>query len=257
MSALVTLRDGQPVTTTLAIAEGTDNDHASVIKLVRTYEADLAEFGPVVFEARSQAKGNSGFEIANPGAGRPTEFANLNEPQAALLMTYMRNTPIVRTFKKALVREFFSMATQLRGKRRTPPRMTVKASESIAAHFLMAKALEGAGVSVGMATSVALDAIHRDTGLTTEPYRLALPAVENPCALNQTEVGEEIGLSPVEVGKRLRALGLMADDSAGNRYVTDAGKQYGAMIPFTKNGHSGIEPRWRREVAEVLKGATA
>ncbi|SMF96077.1 Phage regulatory protein Rha (Phage_pRha) [Methylomagnum ishizawai] len=125
VAPIVALTDGVPTTTTLAIAEGAKTEHASVIKLVRTYLADLEEFGRVAFETRSQAKSNSGFEIANSdkgsdlksnpsGAGRPTEYARLNEQQTTLLFTYMKNTPIVRGFKRRLVREFYDMARSLR-----------------------------------------------------------------------------------------------------------------------------------------------
>lgn len=96
---IVIIKDGDAVTTTLAIAEGTFNDHASVIKLVRTYQADLEEFGLLDF--RSESTG-----------GRPTEYVFLNEPQSTLLLTYMRNTDIVRAFKKKLVREFWEMVQQ-------------------------------------------------------------------------------------------------------------------------------------------------
>lgn len=117
---IVTVANGQAVTTSLAIAQGTENDHASVIKLVRNYLADLEEFGGVTFEMRSQAKTNSGFEIQNTqgsdfksnpsGGGRPTEYAVLNEQQSTLLLTYMRNSDIVRRFKKALVKAFFELS---------------------------------------------------------------------------------------------------------------------------------------------------
>ena len=101
---IVIIKDGDAVTTTLAIAEGTQNDHASVIKLARTYQADLEEFGPVGFEIHV---------VTRPqGGGTPTEFAILNEPQSTLLLTYMRNTDIVRAFKKKLVREFWELVQQ-------------------------------------------------------------------------------------------------------------------------------------------------
>lgn len=97
---LVTLNSDEAVTTTLAIAEGTENDHASVIKLVRTYITDLEEFGLLDFKSESTG-------------GRPTEYANLNEQQATLILTYMRNSDAVRGFKKRLVHAFFQMAQQL------------------------------------------------------------------------------------------------------------------------------------------------
>lgn len=101
---IVIIKDGDAVTTTLAIAEGTLNDHASVIALARRYQADLEDFGLVRFEIRPRESGQHG--------GGDTEFAILNEPQSTLLLTYMRNTDIVRAFKKTLVREFWEMVQQ-------------------------------------------------------------------------------------------------------------------------------------------------
>lgn len=102
--SIVIIKDGDAVTTTLAIAEGTFNDHASVIKLVRAYQADLEDFGLVRFEIQPRLPGQHG--------GGDTEFAILNEPQSTLLLTFMRNTDIVRAFKKKLVREFWEMVQQ-------------------------------------------------------------------------------------------------------------------------------------------------
>ena len=101
---IVIIKDGDAVTTTLAIAEGTLNDHASVIALARRYQADLEDFGLVRFEIRPREAGQHG--------GGDTEFAILNEPQSTLLLTYMRNTDIFRAFKKKLVREFWEMVQQ-------------------------------------------------------------------------------------------------------------------------------------------------
>jgi len=101
MNNIVTLNNGQAVTTSLAIAEGTENEHASVIKLVRTYQADLSEFGRVGFEIAP-------FETA--GGMQSREVAILNEQQATLLLTYMRNSEIVRRFKMHLVKAFFELA---------------------------------------------------------------------------------------------------------------------------------------------------
>lgn len=103
MNALVTLTDGQAVTTSLAIAEGTENQHKNVLELVRTYEADLAEFGRVAFETRP---------FATAGGTQQREVAILNEQQSTLLLTYMRNSDIVRRFKKALVKAFYELTAQ-------------------------------------------------------------------------------------------------------------------------------------------------
>ncbi|QIK36763.1 hypothetical protein GWK36_00715 [Caldichromatium japonicum] len=71
--------DGELFTTSERIAEGTKADHASVIKLVRRYQADLEEFGKV------------GFEIRPNPQGSPTEIAILAEPQATLMMNWTLN----------------------------------------------------------------------------------------------------------------------------------------------------------------------
>lgn len=110
MNSIVTLNDTNcPITTSLAIAEGVGNPHASVIKVIRQNASDLEEFG------------NIGFEIQNStsGAGRPTEYAILNEQQSALLLTYFRNNDTVKAFKKALIKAFFEMRDEL-NKRQAP-----------------------------------------------------------------------------------------------------------------------------------------
>lgn len=122
---LVTIKDGNAVTTTLAIAEGTLNDHASVIKLARTYQADLEEFGPVGFEIHVVKR--------TQGGGTPAEFAVLNEPQATLLLTYMRNTHIVRAFKKKLVREFWVLVQERNRNRSSMPENYIEALEHLLA----------------------------------------------------------------------------------------------------------------------------
>lgn len=102
MTNLVTLIGDIVVTTTLTIAENTDNEHASVISLVRKYRSDLRDFGQVDLKSTRPERG-----------GHPVEYAELNEQQATLLLTYMRNSPIVRSFKKSLVRAFFDMAQRI------------------------------------------------------------------------------------------------------------------------------------------------
>ncbi len=103
MNEIVSLIEGQAVTTTLAVAEGTEIEHASVIKLVRTYLTDLEEFGRVRFETRP-------FETA--GGTQHREIAILNEDQSILTITYMRNSEIVRNFKKRLVKEFRNLRNE-------------------------------------------------------------------------------------------------------------------------------------------------
>lgn len=100
---LVCNNDGRATTTSLIIAEGTQVQHKNVIGLTRTYLSDLEDFGRVAFQTRP-------FDTA--GGVQTQEFAHFNERQATLLMTYMKNTPIIREFKKQLVRAFYRLAEQ-------------------------------------------------------------------------------------------------------------------------------------------------
>lgn len=105
MNTLVTLIDGTAVTTSLLIAEGTNNEHASVIKLVRTYQREIEEFGLVRFEIRPRPEGQHG--------GGDVEIAILNEQQSTLLLAMMRNSEIVVRFKVSLVKAFFELAKKV------------------------------------------------------------------------------------------------------------------------------------------------
>lgn len=112
MSELVLLHHNEPMTTSLAIADGTENTHESVIKLVRKYVEDLQTFGRVGFEIQP-------FETN--GGIQSRELAYLNEPQATLLITYLRNSEIVRRFKIALVKAFFELRDRAKA---IPPAFT-------------------------------------------------------------------------------------------------------------------------------------
>jgi len=102
---LVVVVDGDPMASTEVIAKGMKQQHASVIKLVRKNQAALALFGSLRFEIRVKRTDGRG--------GEPTEFVMLNERQAALLISFMRNSPEVVEFKVSLVSEFYRMRDAL------------------------------------------------------------------------------------------------------------------------------------------------
>lgn len=80
--------------------------------MVRRYQEDIQEFGEIAFEMRNSAFEtlNGDAAVATSSQGRPTEYALLNEQQSTLLMTYMRNSEVVREFKKRLVKAFYELA---------------------------------------------------------------------------------------------------------------------------------------------------
>lgn len=97
MYDLVEVRKDEVFTNSKVIAEGTDNKHHSITAIVQKYESDFGEFGKVRFEMRPLP------------SGQKEKIYLLNEEQATLLMTYLRNSVITRKFKKELVRQFYAM----------------------------------------------------------------------------------------------------------------------------------------------------
>lgn len=101
-SPIVQVAGGVATTTSMRVANGTEVQHQNVMELIRDNLADFSEFGIVRFET----------EKFTDGPGRPTTYAVLSEEHATLLLTYMRNSEVVRDFKKRLVREFWEMRRQ-------------------------------------------------------------------------------------------------------------------------------------------------
>jgi len=88
------------------IAEQVGVQQKNIVELLRKYESDFLEFGRLPFKTEVD-------KIGNQGGLKPKTFY-LNEQQATLLMTYLRNSEKVRIFKKRLVKEFFTMREELK-----------------------------------------------------------------------------------------------------------------------------------------------
>lgn len=94
----------EPFTTSDVIATFAGIQHHTVTRLIQQHEADFKEFGSLRFE----------IEVRKRKVGATTaKHYQLNEEQATLLMTYLKNTAQVRAFKKELVRQFYAMRTEL------------------------------------------------------------------------------------------------------------------------------------------------
>lgn len=91
-------------TTSEVIAECAGVKRDTVQKLIQRHEKDLREFGKVGFEIRP---------LSGSKTGQTVKAYHLNEQQATLLLTFLRNTPVVIEFKKELVRQFFAMRKEL------------------------------------------------------------------------------------------------------------------------------------------------
>ncbi|AJC87770.1 Rha family transcriptional regulator [Campylobacter insulaenigrae] len=106
MNDLVTNHNGALVTTQNDISTLTNNNENSIQKLIRIYKADLEEFGILEFENQ--------LIINSKNVKNYKKIYFLNEQQATLLLTYMKNSESVRNAKKILVFAFYQMKEKLK-----------------------------------------------------------------------------------------------------------------------------------------------
>ena len=98
--ALVKVLDDVLVVSTLDMCGPLGVEHQAIMKLVRKYENYLQEIRTV------------GFEIRQSG-GNPITFCYLDEEQAAFLVTLMKNSDAVVSFKHKMTREFYRMRKEI------------------------------------------------------------------------------------------------------------------------------------------------
>ena len=92
----------EPYTTSEIIAECAEVKHDTVQSLIRNHQEDFESYGIIGFEIRKI-----------DGRGRPMKIYRLNEQQATLLVTFLKNTEQVANFKTNLVKAFFEMREEL------------------------------------------------------------------------------------------------------------------------------------------------
>jgi len=91
----------EPITTSKVMSEFTGIGHRHIKKQITLHKSSLETFGLLVAH-----------ETESTG-GRPEEITLLNEQQATLLVTFLKNTPVVVAFKTELVKQFYEMRTEL------------------------------------------------------------------------------------------------------------------------------------------------
>ena len=91
----------EPYTLSSIVADFADVKHRHLKILLNKHKEDFEQFGKVTFK------------ISPSEAGQMVRDYILNEQQATLLITYLRNTKPVRAFKKELVKAFFEMRDEV------------------------------------------------------------------------------------------------------------------------------------------------
>ena len=105
---IVEIIENEAMVSHRVIAKNTDNLEVSVQNLINKHMAKLELFGKVHFQ--NEAITNSKNKI------NEEKTFYLNEPQATLLLTFMRNNEIVIEFKVRLVKEFYRMREEIKSK---------------------------------------------------------------------------------------------------------------------------------------------
>lgn len=101
MKEAIEIWEDEPRAGTFLIAQGFDRNHKKVLELVRKYESDFLDFGPL-----------KGRKLKSTG-GRAANEIMLNEEQAMFLGALMKNNDKVVKFKKLLVSKFKEMRSLL------------------------------------------------------------------------------------------------------------------------------------------------
>ena len=91
----------EPYTLSSIVAECAEIKHRHLKILLNKHREDFESFGKVTFK------------ISPSESGQNVRDYILNEQQATLLITYLRNTEPVKEFKKNLVKAFFEMRDEL------------------------------------------------------------------------------------------------------------------------------------------------
>lgn len=186
------------------------------------------------------------------------EMATVSEPGLFSLVLGSRK-PEAKRFKRWVTHEVLPTIRKT-GRYEAPGVQSVQApilpaTDQVSRHLELARLMPTlvVGLQPAMAVAVALDAIHRDTGLTTEPYRKLLPAAsEPPGRLNATAVGKAIGVSARKANALLEAHGWQRRNERGEWELTPTGQELGEAVPFTRGGHSGYQLLWKPEVVDLL-----
>lgn len=107
---------------------------------------------------------------------------------------------------------------------------------------------EETGVSLPIAQSFALEKVG------AADWQRLLPASIMPSGyLTPTDIGNRIGKTARQVNLWLYNNKLQQQDVvSGDWRLTDAGRMHAEEFPFTRNGHSGYQIKWRDSVLQLM-----
>jgi phage regulator Rha-like protein len=222
----------------IVIAEKTDNLEKSIRNIINRYINDFEQFGQLHFKNATVKN--------SVGAINEEKTYYLNEQQATLLMTYLRNSKIVRIFKINLVKEFYRMRDEIKSKNQTPEtaHQTVQVqNETLDLDFYTQQSekifkLVQLINSQNTKTLYFADNLYKKLNLQS-PLELLKIDLENYYFI-PTELGNFINTTAVETNKILEAHGFQIREN-GVWVLTEKGRNFGIEV---QNG-SFLQIKWK------------
>ncbi len=220
---IVELIENEPRISHRVIAEQTQIQAQNIKELIDDNLKSFELFGLIRFETE---KGN----------GRPKNNYYLNEQQATLLISMMRNNDIVLDFKVRLVKEFFRMRELLQNQKSQPqtqifsiPELTNETEQitELKNHVLETSNLIEILESKKPTTLYRLDKFYRKTQ-NFSPIETFEIDLKNQFFL-PTELGKMINKSAVEVNLMIEKKGLQIRENRVWK-MTSSGEEFGIEI---------------------------
>jgi len=263
-TSILEIIENEPRVSHFVIAEHTGNKEKSVLDLITRNMSDFEEFGNLRFKIvsleRTTKTGKSRGKVESK------EYL-LNEQQATLLMTYLRNSEPVKIFKKRLVKEFFQMREKLQEKSKSEPKPNLSLQEQVFGLETAIKVLNPSQASKIMM----LTTLYKKLGLETSylpKYSDEDLTYSLSHLLKKFEVGisaKKLNLTLLERGyleiKTRKSMGSIVDEKTKEKKpkmrefksLTEKGLKYGKNIVSPQNQRETQPHYFENKFEELLK----
>jgi len=187
-------------------------------------------------------------------AGGIQELRIISRPDFLRLVTNSRLESAVK-FEKKVFEEILPAIWDTGHYGKSPTTPVQSATDIANFYVVLGEAMTRiTGVNPGIAMAAALEGAGTATGLPIEPLRKSLSPAQLPLAsLNATQLGQYLSLSAKAMNKKLEEMGSQTRNARNEWELTKMGMKWGEMVPYaTRNGHSGYQILWKKELADSL-----
>lgn len=233
----VVQHDGVAAIPLIDIADGVGLDRSGLRKLLKRNERILGNYVLRVIMSSSQGDVETICMTRDGVVGilMKTDFGKMKDPdKQANVISFQRWA--IETLSKIISGEVI-------------PAPTRSHSEDVREALKVARIIsEETGVSLPIAQSFALEKVG------AAEWQKLLPATIMPSGyLTPTDIGNRIGKTARQVNLWLYNNKLQEQDAAsGDWRLTEAGRMHAEEFPFTRNGHSGYQIKWRDSVLQLM-----